>query len=311
MERGALCRFDVTTLAKEKVLPPTVACIIPTHGRPDQLSRSLESVLQQTAAPAEIVVVDDLDDERTAAVVRLTALRTEIPMRRIVNKAHPGASGSRNAGTAASTAEFIAFLDDDDAWRPEHLARAAAELARSEADAAVSGLCRIRHDGSTQDIVMPPPAAIREQLFDRNFGMTGSNLVIRRAAFDRIGGFDVALPVFNDWDLVIRMVVGGIGYCVVRDLTVEWREHEGDRISTPTLRRAAGIERFVAKHGAIMPPLNRRNLMADALGIRWRNAGSTLSRVVLMARLLRLLGPREAIGRRLGLIRRKPVEAGC
>lgn len=292
-------------------MPSTVACIVPTHGRPDQLFRSLESILQQTAAPAEVVVVDDLDDERTAAVVQLTALRTEIPMRRIVNQARPGASGSRNAGAAATTAEFIAFLDDDDAWRPEHLARAMAELERTGADAAVSGLCRIRHDGTVQNIVMPPAQAVGGRLFDKNFGLTGSNIVIRRSAFEHIGGFDPALPVFNDWDFAIRMITAGIPYCVAPELTVEWREHGGDRISTPTLRRALGIEAFVVKHGAAMPPLSRRNLLAEALGIRRRNARTLADRIVLAARLLRLLGLRESIGRRLRPQRRRTVEAGC
>jgi hypothetical protein len=95
---------------------------------------------------------------------------------------------------------------------------------------------------------------------------------------------------------------------VVQDLTVEWREHEGERISTPTLRRAAGIESFIAKHSAAMPSLNRRDLMAIALGIRWRNAGSAIGRVVLAAKLLRLLGLREALGRRLGTTRRRAIE---
>jgi glycosyltransferase involved in cell wall biosynthesis len=284
------------------------ACIIPTHGRPGHLSSSLDSALQQTLPPAEIIVADDLDDGPTAAIVQVTALRTNIPLRRIVNRLHPGASGSRNAGAAASRAEYIAFLDDDDAWRPEYLARAIAEIERSGADAAISGLCRIRHDGTIQSIVMPPRNAIEGRMFDKNFGMTGSNLVIRRLAFDRIGGFDPALPVFNDWDFLIRMISSGIEYCVVQDLTVEWREHEGDRISTPSLRRAAGIEAFIAKHAAAMPPVNRRDLTADALGIRWRNAGSLTGRLLWAARLVRLLGVREAIGRRLRASRKRVIE---
>jgi glycosyltransferase involved in cell wall biosynthesis len=287
------------------------ACIIPTHGRPGHLSRSLDSALQQSLPPAEVIVVDDLDDGPTAAVVQVTALRTTIPMRRILNRAHPGASGSRNAGAAASRAEFVAFLDDDDVWRPEYLARAMAELDRTGADAVISGLCRIRHDGTIQPTVIPPCEVIEGRLFDKNFGMTGSNLVIRRSAFERTGGFDPALPVFNDWDLLIRMIAAGIGYCVVPDLTVEWREHEGDRISTPTLRRAAGIESFVAKHSRAMPSLRRRDLMAVALGIRRRNAGSAVARVVLSARLLWLLGLREALGRRLGFNKRPTIEASC
>jgi len=286
-----------------------VACIIPTHGRPGHLSRALDSALQQQHLPAEVIVVDDLDDKPTAAVVQVTALRTEIPLRRIVNRLNPGASGSRNAGAAASGSEFIAFLDDDDVWLPEHLARALAEIDRTGADAVISGLRRIKHDGAVQSIVIPPCEVIEGRMFDKNFGMTGSNLVIRRSAFERVGGFDTALPVFNDWDFLIRMIDGGVGYAVVKDLTVEWLEHEGERISTPTVRRAAGIESFVAKHGAAMTALNRRDLMAVALGIRRRNARSVFGRLILAAKLVRLLGLRETLGRRLGAAKRRTIQA--
>jgi len=285
------------------------ACIISTHGRPDHLSRSLDSALQQALPPAEIIVVDDLDDKPTNAVVQVTALRTEIPMRRIVNRLHAGASGSRNAGAAASRAEFVAFLDDDYIWLPDYLARATAELARTGADAAISGLCRIRHDGSMQHIAVPPREAIEQSLFDKNFGMTGSNLVIRRTAFERIGGFDPDLPVFNDWDMLIRMITAGLVYGTVSELTVEWREHAGERIARSTLPHADEIERFVAKHAAAMMPDDRRDLMAVALDIRRRNARSMFARLVLAAKLVRLLGLREAFGRRLGPHERRLIEA--
>jgi len=228
----------------------------------------------------------------------------------VVNRLNPGASGSRNAGAAASRAEFVAFLDDDDAWRPQYLARAMAALEHSGADAVISGLCRIKHDGSIQPIVIPHRAEIAGRLFEKNFGMTGSNLVIRRSAFERVGGFDPALPVFNDWDFLIRMIGAGVEYAVVPELTVEWREHEGNRISTPSLRRAAGIETFIAKHGHAMPEVNRRDLTAVALGIRWRNAGSLVGRLRMAAKLLRLLGLREAVGRRLKTTRRRAIEVG-
>ncbi|MEZ5830883.1 MAG: glycosyltransferase family A protein [Dongiaceae bacterium] len=286
------------------------ACIIPTHGRPGHLARALDSALGQSSPPAELIVVDDLDDGPTAAIVQVTALRTEIPMRRVVNRLRPGASGSRNAGAAVSRAEFLAFLDDDDAWRPDHLACAMAELDRTGADAAITGICRIKHDGTIQRIVIPVREAIEGRVFEKNFGMTGSNLVIRRSTFDRIGRFDPALPVFNDWDFLIRMMTDRLTYCVVPNLTVEWREHEGDRISTPTVRRADGIERFIAKHRTAMSALNRRDLTAVALGIRRRNARSLIGRLMLAAKLLRLLGLREAVGRRLGMARRRVIEAG-
>ncbi len=291
-------------------MPPSIACVIPTHGRPEYLTRALGSILAQTLAPAEVVVVDDLDDARTAAVMATAALQAPFPIRHVVNRSGGGASGSRNAGAAASTAPVLAFLDDDDAWRPDHLVRAASCLEQAGVEVAISGLIRFRQDGAVQNIFMPPLREVANRLYDKNFGMTGSNLVITRAAFERVGGFDPHLPVFNDWDFLIRLMGAGIAYVPVPELLVEWREHGGDRISAPTLRRAAGIETFIAKHGAAMSPIQRRNLNADALGIRRRNARSILDRVLLAARLLCLLGPREAISRRLRPNRRPALEAG-
>ncbi len=290
-------------------MPLPIACIIPTHGRPDQLSEALDSVLAQTLAPAEVAVVDDLDDGGTAAVVTSAARRASFPVHHIVNLGRAGASGSRNAGATASDAPILAFLDDDDAWQPDYLARAAATLEHSGTDAVISGLTRFRQDGGIQHIFMLPVRQIESRLYEKNFGMTGSNLVITRAAFEQVGGFDPALPVFNDWDFLIRMIGTDVAYTPVAELLVEWREHGGDRISTPTLRRAVGIETFIAKHEAAMSPIQRRNLMADALGIRRRNATSVLDRAVLAIRLLHLLGPREALGRRLRPARTRMIEA--
>jgi glycosyltransferase involved in cell wall biosynthesis len=276
-----------------------VACIIPTHRRPAHLAASLKCVLQQTLPPTEIIVVDDLDDDQTGSLVDMLRRETTIPMRRLLNRQHPGASGSRNAGARAAQADIIAFLDDDDRWRPAYLSSAVSELAKSRADAVISGLRRFKVDGTTQDMVIPPQSEIADRIFDKNFGMTGSNLVIRPEPFGRLGGFDPELPVYEDWDFLIRFVQSDLRYTVVPETNAEWREHEGARLSALTLRHAEGIERFIAKHTAAMPATSRRNLQANALGIRRRVATSPLHRIWLAVKLVRLLGVRETVKRRL------------
>ena len=276
-----------------------VACIIPTHGRPAHLAASLDCVLHQSAPPVEIIVVDDLDDDQTGALVDMVRQDSKISMRRLVNREHPGASGSRNAGARAARADIIAFLDDDDMWRPGYLSSAVSKLAKSGADVVISGLRRFKVDGTIQDIVIPPQSEIADRIFDKNFGMTGSNFVVRPRAFELLGGFDPELPVYEDWDFLIRLVQSGLHYAVEPETNAEWREHKGARLSALTLRRAEGIERFTAKHATEMPAINRRNLQAIALGIRRRIATSALHRVQLTAKLLLLLGLREALKRRL------------
>jgi glycosyltransferase involved in cell wall biosynthesis len=223
-------------------------------------------------------------------------------VRYLVNTTQPGAAGSRNFGAAHASGDALAFLDDDDVWRPAYLARAGERLQASGLDVVVSGICRLRQDGATQAIVMPARIA-PSALLDRNPGLTGSNVVIRRAAFERIGGFDARLPVMNDWDFLIRLLAGGTEYAVVDDLLVEWREHEGERISTPTTRRASGIEAFIAKHRGSMSERQHANLASEALGIRRRRSDSLVEKCRHALALIHLLGLREVVRRRLARVR--------
>lgn len=258
-----------------------VSCVIPTHGRIAHLRTAVDSVLAQTTPPAEVIIVDDLDDPETRDTVNGMSSRSPVPVRLAVNMEHPGASGSRNKGAALASGAWIAFLDDDDAWAPAYLASALARTGPG-VDAVITGQKRFRTDGATQAIVPPGPEALGEVVHRRNPGMTGSNLIIRASRFHTLGGFDPGLPCFNDWDLLIRLHAASVPYVVEPSLLTEWREHTGERISTPSVRRARGIERFVRKHRAVLPPATRLELTATALSIRRRNPAPPAERLHIL-----------------------------
>ena len=275
-----------------------ISCILPTHARPRELRAALDSVASQTTNPLEVLVVLDVDDPQTENVVDDFA-QHGFPIKLLTNQAQPGASGSRNLGAACAAGEVLAFLDDDDVWAPSYLATAVAHLQSEDVDMVVTGIRRVRPDGGVQRMVMSaqvePP-----KWFDRNPGLTGSNVLLRKAIFDRVGGFDPALPVMNDWDFLVRVLACGARYAVVDDLLVEWRDHDGDRISTPTERRAKGIEAFAAKHRNAMSDHQYAALSGQALGIRRRRSRNPLRRLYYSIKLLCLIGPTEAVRRRIG-----------
>ena len=99
---------------------PLVSVVIPTYNRSELLRRAVESVLGQTLADLECVVVDDASTDATAQIIagfddeRLVYVRHE-------NNLH--ASAARNTGIAAAKGRLVAFLDDDDEWFPKKLAR--------------------------------------------------------------------------------------------------------------------------------------------------------------------------------------------
>jgi len=98
-----------------------VAAIIPCFNASAVLGRALASVAAQTVPAREVVVVDDGSDDvaRTASLV--AGLVDALPVRLIRLQANVGAAAARNAGVAAASAEYVAFLDADDVWHPRKL----------------------------------------------------------------------------------------------------------------------------------------------------------------------------------------------
>ena len=266
----------------------SVSAIITTHLRPGLLEESLASVLGQRRRPEEILIVDDADDTDTRDIVERHRRVPGVDLRYICNDVGPGPCTSRNLGATLAAGQWLAFLDDDDVWAREHLANCTAVA--EGVDVVIGGVFVRGPDGDP--VVRPVPEGLTATtVFDHRGGMTGSNLVVRRDVFLAAGGFDPQLPVFNDWDLFYRFVARGTPYRFVDRPLVEWRTHPGERIATPSPKRAEGLEAFLARYGHAMPAEARRRIQVMALGIRRRHATTAAARLGLSLRLLHAHGP--------------------
>ncbi len=103
---------------------PRISVIIPTYNRRDYVLEAVRSVVEQTYPAHEIIVVDDGSTDGTAE-----ALRAAFPDVKVLEQPNRGPSLARNAGLAAASGDWVAFLDDDDLWHREFLARVAEYLA--------------------------------------------------------------------------------------------------------------------------------------------------------------------------------------
>lgn len=113
---------------------PQFSVVVPTHGRPAFLSEALASILAQSVTDLEVVVVDDASPEP----VELPAAADDDGRVRVVRRARNGGpAAARNTGAAASRGRLLAFLDDDDWWEPQLLARLSEALDVTSADVAV------------------------------------------------------------------------------------------------------------------------------------------------------------------------------
>lgn len=182
---------------------PTVSVIIPTFNRAGRLPNTIESVLAQTYADWELIIVDDESSDGTAGVISAYE-RRDGRIRGVFQK-NTGPAGARNTGVRAARGAFIAFLDDDDEWLPEKLARQVQRFEQQPELGFVYARCAVEQGGRTIDVWPTRPFCnTLRQLFRANFIPT-LTVMVRRKCFEAVGGFDTTLKISDDYDLWLRL----------------------------------------------------------------------------------------------------------
>lgn len=231
----------------------SVSVIIPTFNRRALVREAVASVCVQHDTEFEIVVVDDGSTDDTGA-----ALENEFGARlRIIRTANRGVAAARNLGVASSRGELIAFLDSDDLWLPDKL-RTQVRFFREHPEAEI---CQTEEIWIRNGVRVNPCAHHRKPSGDifapslRRCLVSPSAVMLRRALFERAGGFDEALPVCEDYDLWLRIARHTPVWLVAKPLVMKRGGH-ADQLS----RRFWGMDRFrvaalvrLLEHGDLSP----------------------------------------------------------
>lgn len=182
---------------------PSVSVVIPTYNRAEYLRQALASVFAQSFAPWEVIVVDDGSSDRTPEVVQAFGAKV-----RYVRQDHQGIAAARNRGLEVAQGEVIAWLDADDLWEPNYLSTVVPLLTDDATlDGVYSGLRYIDAAGnllpqSSRKVVKP--ADLYSSLAEECFIQT-STFAVRRRCFARVGGFDLAFQICEDYDMFLRL----------------------------------------------------------------------------------------------------------
>jgi len=231
------------------------------------LDTTLRSVLDQSAAPAEVIVVDDGSTDGTAAHVQRAH-----PGVRVVSGTRRGLAAARNAGVAAASGRWIAFVDDDDVWRPEKLAEQLRQIEGSDRRETTIWASRmVQIDGSGR--IAGPPVPIdhlaRWPACLLGSTITPSGVVLARALFDRFGGFDERLAEAAAYEFWIRCLAGGAIVQFTRDVALEYRRHARQMTASPrSIELLLACDAFIRPHLDALPaPIGGRVRAARVLTI--------------------------------------------
>lgn len=231
-----------------------VTAVISTCKRePDCLRKAIESVLNQDYKNIELFVVDDSpsDYKLRDDVMRLCETYKNRGLTYIRNEKQMGACATRNKGAAAGTGEYLAFLDDDDEWLRSKITKQVAALEEHPDYSMVYADFYLinevdRSITKNSDTNTPYSGMVYDELISCNFIGTTSIPLIRKDAFESVGGFDVDQPAMQDWDLWIRIAEKYKIY-YLRECLTNYYIHVGEHITKSPVKRRIGLERLNEK----------------------------------------------------------------
>jgi glycosyltransferase involved in cell wall biosynthesis len=234
-ERAARAQREVETAT----LP--ISVVIPAYNRHAMVRRALASVAAQTAPPREVIVVDDCSTDATGAVA------AELGARVVRHEVNRGEGAARNTGLEHAAQPWVALLDSDDEWLPEHLRTV---WARRGDHVLVAGTCAST-GGRIYGAPGPRPRKLRgpRTVAHPDNCVPPSAALLRRDVALAAGAFDTTLERCADLDLWLRMLERGSGLALPA-VTAIYHVHEGQvSIDATAMQQAhrAVLERYAAR----------------------------------------------------------------
>jgi glycosyltransferase involved in cell wall biosynthesis len=187
---------------------PFVSVVLPTYNRGSSILQAVQSVVDQSYANFELIIVDDASSDNTEELI----LGIKDP--RIIyikNKGNLGANASRNVGIQVSKGTYIAFQDSDDVWCKDKLERQVTILQNSDEKVGVvyTGFHRYKNNSITyipdKSIPMEDKTNNLYQFLMYKNIVSTQTMLVKKQCFEVAGVFDPKMPRLQDWELCIRL----------------------------------------------------------------------------------------------------------
>ena len=194
------------------MISKNISVVITTKDRPHSFRNALISLFQQTTLPGEIIIVDDGSSQKVSFGDIKQLNRIGIPVFLIRNEQSVGVSKARNSGISVATMKFIAFLDDDDVYRPEKIS-VIDKIIEQDSNVDIlyhrANVKLINENLEYETRYRKGKSEGRKEIVISNY-MGGCSLVVcKKSLLMKVGLFDEELSACEDWDLWIRCIQAG------------------------------------------------------------------------------------------------------
>lgn len=201
---------------------PTISIVIPVYNRAHIVERTLQSVLAQSYRPLEVVLVDNDSTDDTLAVLKHfeqenSAKDFEV---KVVTESHHTAGAARNRGAQAATGEWLVFFDSDDEMPANLIDGYINAIIESKGDIDIVSTGAVLHftDGSERQLPFYTDDIMAVQVL--NSQLATQRYAVRSEFFHECGEWNINLPVWNDWELGMRMLLAGARVSFMRGIDV-------------------------------------------------------------------------------------------
>jgi succinoglycan biosynthesis protein ExoO len=269
---GDLGRMSSTTLA------PLVSVVMANHNGAAHIAGAVRSVLRQTLAALELILSDDSSSDNSVAVAR-AASNGDPRLVIIESNARSGPAAARNRALQAARGKWVAIVDSDDFIHPERLERLVAAAEADKADIVADDMVTFYENQALpahahlSGALARRPCWISASAYVRTnhlFG-NGPSLGYLKPLFRRVGrdgaapAYDESLTIAEDFDLVMRLLLGGARMRVYPDLGYFYRKHSG---SISHRLKASDIDAMVKAHDRLSQGHDIPRELGDTLHAR-------------------------------------------
>lgn len=206
---------------------PRVSVVVPSYNQAEFLPRTLNSLLNQTYGPLEIIVIDGGSTDGTLDVLRAY----DDHLSYWISEPDEGQSDALNKGYERATGDIFGWMNSDDLYLPDAVETAVREFRRhDEIDVVYGDHLQVDSDDRVTDYIYGFPASTGQLLYEGFFG-TAQAMFWRRSLQLRVGRFDTALHRTMDYEMMVRFlrVAGRRGFRHVESPLACFRRHEAQK----------------------------------------------------------------------------------